>query len=123
MIRQFSNLLPLPVPSTTFPVQSRLLFTAAVVLIWCLALDVQAADSGHAIIAAYERFRSTDLSDVEAGQLLLSELNCQSCHGPLEGRVLPTRKAPVLTKAAERINPEYLLKFLADPQHVKPGTT
>ncbi|MEZ6129690.1 MAG: c-type cytochrome [Planctomycetaceae bacterium] len=76
----------------------------------------------HAIIPGYERFRRDQLSDVDAGRLLISELNCQACHGPLLSASLPARKAPVLTDAASRLTPRFIKEFLNNPQAVKAGT-
>ena len=74
------------------------------------------------IVPAYQRFRADNLNAVDAGRLLISELNCQSCHGTFSGEVLPPRQAPILTKIGERTNAEYLQKFIHDPQALKPGT-
>ena len=35
---------------------------------------------------------------------------------------LPQRQAPILTSVASRVTPEFLKQFIANPQHVKPGT-
>ena len=74
------------------------------------------------VVPAYQRFRADNLNAVDAGRLLISELNCQSCHGTFAGEVLPPRQAPILTKVGERTNAEYLQKFIRDPQALKPGT-
>ncbi len=74
------------------------------------------------VVPAYQRFRADHLNSVDAGRLLISELNCQSCHGTFAGAVLPPRQAPILTKVGERTNAEYLQKFIHDPQALKPGT-
>ena len=74
------------------------------------------------VVPAYQRFRGEQLDAVDAGRLLISELNCQSCHGSFGGEVLPPRQAPILTKIGERTNRDYLQKFIHDPQSLKPGT-
>ncbi|MEP3479462.1 MAG: c-type cytochrome [Fuerstiella sp.] len=74
------------------------------------------------IVPGYERFRAQQLSQVEAGNLLLSELNCTSCHQPSSSSAIPTRSAPVLTDVANRIQPEHLQQYIADPFGTKPGT-
>ena len=79
------------------------------------------ADS-HAIVPGYERFREDKLPPTDAGRLLVSELNCQSCHGKMDNQVLPPRKAPVLTDVGGRVSVDFLKQFLSDPQHSKPGT-
>jgi mono/diheme cytochrome c family protein len=76
----------------------------------------------HVVVPAYERFRDNQLSSTAAGRLLISELNCQSCHGPAMSSALPQRQAPILTSVASRVTPEFLKQFIANPQHVKPGT-
>ncbi len=74
------------------------------------------------VVPAYQRFRGEQLNSVDAGRLLISELNCQSCHGSFGDEVLSPRQAPILTKIGERTNKEYLQKFINDPQSLKPGT-
>ncbi len=81
-----------------------------------------ATAANHVIVPGYERFRGNHLSAVAAGKLLISELNCQSCHGSTLKSALPQRQAPILTNVANRVTPEFLKQFIADPQHVKPGT-
>jgi len=63
---------------------------------------------------------------IEAAKQLVSKdyFNCFSCHqqgdkkpeGPVEGW------APDLTLARQRLNPNWILKWLKDPQKVQPGT-
>ncbi|MCA9051192.1 MAG: c-type cytochrome, partial [Planctomycetaceae bacterium] len=84
--------------------------------------DVAAGTSTHPVVPGYERFREELLSPEAAGMLLISELNCQSCHGRILNEAMPMRKAPILTEVSTRLQPEFLMKFLADPQHTKPGT-
>ena len=59
------------------------------------------------------------------GNLLLGELNCTSCHqaDASLATVIQRKPAPVLDTVGSRVKPQYLLKFLADPQATKPGTT
>ena len=77
-------------------------------------------------VAPFERFYSGDKGDlVAAGELLLGELNCTSCHqadSALDSLVVK-KPAPILDTVGSRVRPHYLLKFLADPQATKPGTT
>ena len=86
-----------------------------------LSLSVQAADT-HVVVPGYERFRAEHLKPADAGRLLVSELNCQSCHGKLATEIVPPRQAPILTNIAQRANAEYIRQFIADPQLHKPGT-
>jgi cytochrome c553 len=62
---------------------------------------------------------------VAAGQLLLGELNCTSCHIAeiSQATAIQKKQAPVLDSITSRVKPHYLLKFLADPQATKPSTT
>ncbi len=77
---------------------------------------------GRTIIPGYERFRGEQLTAVDGGQLLISEMNCQSCHGKLGGEIISSRQAPILTKVGERANADHIRKFIANPQAEKPGT-
>ncbi|HMC27116.1 MAG TPA: PA14 domain-containing protein, partial [Verrucomicrobiae bacterium] len=61
-------------------------------------------------------------SIADRGELLLGELNCIACHqadAATKARLAP-KQAPVLGQ--EAITPQYLRKFLADPQSEKPGS-
>jgi len=84
------------------------------------------AAEAHPVVAGFERFYSADDGDDAAGGLLLAgELNCTSCHAasaPAAALVLP-KQAPILDRVGERVRLDYLRRFLADPQHTKPGTT
>ena len=76
-------------------------------------------------VPGFERFHSTEaLPEVDAGRLLLQELNCLSCHsGAKELTAVAPKKAPVLDEIGSRVRAEWLREFLTDPQRVKPGTT
>src|SRR5262245_54976815 len=75
----------------------------------------------HPIVPGFERFQSgPDAKPAVGGALLLSELNCVSCHatdGPMK------KQAPVLDGIASRAHIEHLRKYIADPHVLKPGTT
>lgn len=82
--------------------------------------------SSHPVVAGFERFFAAAKADAsEGGWLLLSELNCLSCHRPQDEKALNVslRKAPILDGVASRVKPGFMKKFLSDPQAVKPGTT
>ncbi|MCA9060093.1 MAG: c-type cytochrome, partial [Planctomycetaceae bacterium] len=96
-----------------------LLFAACAV---ALPLPSAWCQSNFPVVAGYQRFRP-ELSDVEAGRLLLKELNCQSCHGEFEGLQAAARRAPILTNVAQRVTPAFLREFLANPHTMKPGST
>lgn len=81
-----------------------------------LAVLCAAPLAAHPIVPGFERFPN----DPGAGPLLLSELNCTSCHAA-ENQA--KKQAPVLDAVGTRVRVNHLQKFLADPQRVKPGTT
>ncbi|MED5448104.1 MAG: c-type cytochrome, partial [Planctomycetota bacterium] len=83
------------------------------------------ATTGHPLLPAFERFHTTnDKSPLAGGRLLLSELNCQSCHaGGTSATGVKTKQAPVLDAVGSRVRPEWMLKFLSNPHQVKSGTT
>ena len=84
------------------------------------------AAEAHPRVVPFARFFADASSDaVAGGQLLLGELNCTSCHQPdaLLAAHVVTKPAPILDTVGSRVRPQYLLKFLADPQGTKPGTT
>ena len=95
------------------------LFTTLSLVVICRVL--LAADH-HVVVPGYERFRAEHLNDVTGGRLLISEMNCQSCHGKLGGDTVPPRQAPILTRIGERSNVDHIRKFIANPQSEKPGT-
>jgi hypothetical protein len=88
--------------------------------VWVLALcfcgmlfpTLHGAEENVAVVPAWQRFRAEHLSAEQAGRLLISELNCQSCHGAYAGLSVQPRQAPVLTAAAQRLNPAYVRQFL-----------
>ncbi|MBI2478709.1 MAG: c-type cytochrome, partial [Planctomycetia bacterium] len=84
---------------------------------------VQAID--HPMIPGYERFFSETSGSAAAGELLIGELNCLSCHrteSSIQTRIL-SKQAPILDHVGLRVRPEFLRAYLADPHKVKPGTT
>ena len=97
----------------------------ALVGLLLVATSAAAADAPR--VLGFERFHGgKDLDASAAGQLLLGELNCTSCHQADEALLathINKKKAPILDEVGDRVRPQYLLKFLADPQATKPGTT
>ncbi len=75
---------------------------------------------------AYFDDKKVPREHLEAGRLLVSKdfFNCLSCHqqgdrkpeGPVEGW------APDLNLGRQRLNPNWIVKWLQDPQKVQPGT-
>ncbi len=58
------------------------------------------------------------------GLVLMGEFNCAACHRTDSAKTpIPSKQAPNLAWGSGRIDPNYIERFIADPQHVKPGTT
>jgi cytochrome c553 len=58
------------------------------------------------------------------GNILFNELNCVACHKTDNSHLpFPAKEAPRLGNIGQRVSPEYLFKFLADPHETKPGTS
>ncbi len=66
---------------------------------------------------------SSQLDPELKGQVLIEELNCASCHTGDPGLADRSKKAPRLSEAGSRVNPNYLESFIGDPHGTKPGTT
>lgn len=91
--------------------------------IWVKPRDVL-AESRRPIVPGFERFHGTSPS-VEGGRLLLGELNCVACHKADEKlvRLIQPKQAPILDNVGKRLHPEWMLKYIANPRSVKPGST
>lgn len=90
------------------------------VLIITLALFLElssAAASPH--VVGYERFHSKEPT-AEGGAVLFSELGCASCHGG-SATIVP-RKGPRLIDLSQRIEREWLVEFLKDPEAGREGS-
>ncbi len=58
------------------------------------------------------------------GLVLMDDFQCRVCHRvETAASLVPPKQAPELAWSAGRINPNYMERFIADPLHVKPGTT
>lgn len=94
-------------------------------LLACLAASP--ALSARPVVAGYERFFAAAGEDtaVEAGLLLLNELNCTACHAPPPAWAarLPGRGKIPLAGIGARLAHHALHDFVADPARFKPGTT
>jgi mono/diheme cytochrome c family protein len=67
----------------------------------------------------------TDAETLRVGAELFTKLQCQSCHPT--GAAIPAGKtaedlAPDLRLASQRLRPDWVLQWLADPQKIFPGT-
>ena len=76
-------------------------------------------------VPAYQRLHLEGKHPVEAGSLLLGELNCISCHQVSDAwrKRLPVKTAPILDEVGSRVRPQFVKALLEDPQAAKPGTT
>ena len=68
---------------------------------------------------------ATDEEKLKVGADLFMKLQCTSCHPT--SNVLPAGKAPEdlapnLLLASQRLRPEWILRWLSDPQKIVPGT-
>jgi mono/diheme cytochrome c family protein len=85
-----------------------------------------AASPEHPVVPGFDRIYSIDDAvAVEGGRLLLTELNCVSCH-KAEGNVaklLKPKQAPILDNVGTRVEVAWLQKFLASTHAEKAGTT
>ncbi len=74
----------------------------------------------------FKFLRKTPKGSIEAGRLLVSKdyFDCFKCHqvGDKKPTGPPENWAPDLTKAGRRLNPEWLIRWLKDPQKLEPGT-
>ena len=101
---------------------------AALALILAMVGPLRAQDvtTKAPVVAGFERFfAGAGGSNLEAGRLLIGELNCTSCHRGDEAPLAPVarKQAPILDGLGTRVRVEHLRAFLADPRRTKPGTT
>src|SRR5436190_9996920 len=75
-----------------------------------LAACLPAADVPPRVLGFDRAYTTPDANRVAAGQLLLGELNCTSCHVASEAAAqrIQRKAAPVLDTLATRVKPEYL---------------
>jgi mono/diheme cytochrome c family protein len=70
--------------------------------------------------------RHISRGSMKAGEMLFSEdiYNCWTCHqqGDIKPKGDPASYAPDLKMARERLKPEWISKWLWDPQQLAPGT-
>ncbi len=97
-----------------------------------------AAELNHPRIPGFERFYSgavekhvgdddepIKLDSDTGGRILLSELNCLSCHAADEAtkKLLSPKQAPILDGIGSRVKVEWIRSYLANPHAARPGTT
>ncbi len=92
--------------------------------IWVRPRDIE-AEARRPIVPGFERFHANGGDAAAGGRLLLGELNCTGCHeaGSSYLASLSSKQPPILDAIGERVHPEWLVDFLANPHDVKPGTT
>jgi len=75
------------------------------------------------MVAGFDRFARHDEIDTAAGgRLLISELSCAACHQAKDQDLQP-KLGPKLEGVADRVQHDWIAKYLASPQAAKPGTT
>jgi len=91
--------------------------------IWVLPRDAD-AEARRPIVPGFERFHAAS-GDAAGGLLLMGELGCVKCHAPGDAlaKQVSTKQAPILSQVGNRVRPEWITEFIADPHSVKPGTT
>ncbi len=75
------------------------------------------------ILSVDRHYRGEESKLVEAGEILLTELNCVNCHratGSLASR-FPTAPVPNLQNLAGRIRYDYAEQWISDPHRTKSG--
>jgi len=126
-----------PVASHSRFIGRRQLLSSLKVKVLCLVASVAlisaavaplrgAAAPAPPLVIGFERFPATNNAGlIEAGELLLGELNCVACHRAerdAAARIL-AHQGPVLDGVGSRVAADFLSRWLATPETVKPGTT
>ena len=71
------------------------------------------------VVVGFDRFHAAQPT-AEGGRLLFNELGCANCHGGETG--LPPRRGPDLNGVTQRVQAEWLRRFLANPSAAHEGT-
>lgn len=88
-----------------------------------VAIGAHSKAESPPFVAGFERFaRHGDLSLVDAGDLLVSELSCVACHESANGKFVP-KLGPTLVGTANRFSAKWLREYLDNPGGKKSGTT
>ncbi|WP_166830968.1 PA14 domain-containing protein [Thalassoroseus pseudoceratinae] len=91
--------------------------------VWAFSLALNGCFGWSLVVSAAEPASLVVGWDPTDGHVLLGELNCLACHKTGEDFALPvTKDAPNLKTVGQRVTPQYLTRYLADPQEIKPGT-
>jgi mono/diheme cytochrome c family protein len=100
-------------------------FLMSGVLVFFSAAASTAADTPPRVLGYERAYVAPNANFGAAGQLLLGELNCTACHTATDTSAtqIQRKSPPILDTVTSRVRPEYLQRFLDDPQAAKPGTT
>lgn len=89
-------------------------------LLVAVVISVSAIADATPLVVGFERFHS-DAPTAEGGALLFSELGCANCHGG--SSVAVPRQGPNLVDLGQRVNREWIVKFLKNPESGRKGTS
>lgn len=92
--------------------------------IWIVPRDAD-REARRPRIPGFERFHAMSNEATAGGSLLVGELGCVNCHiasADLKQR-FDSKIAPRLSEVGARVQPAWMMKFIADPHGVKPGST
>jgi len=92
---------------------------SAIALLCSLAVSLS-SEAAHPFVPGLAG--NVQMAPQLTGKVLLSELGCTACHTSSE-RTLAAKPGPDLSSVGARVAGEHLLKFIAEPSAVKPGTT
>lgn len=88
-----------------------------------LSVTALFADQAVPFVVGFERFaRHQDITDNEAGALLIAELSCTACH-PSKDRLLEPKRGPRLDGVGNRLRNQWVQQFVEHPRAMRGGTT
>jgi mono/diheme cytochrome c family protein len=81
--------------------------------------------AGRVSIDAASAKTASDALSVQRGRVLLNKFGCVNCHTGRESlsASVPPLEGPLLGGAHNRMDPDWMLKWIMSPQEVKPGTS
>jgi cytochrome c2 len=85
--------------------------------------SLRSAETAPHFVAGFERLgRHDEIESETAGRLLLSELSCTACHAS-DDPDLKSKRGPKLDGAGNRLQHDWIARFISNPNKAKPGTT
>ncbi len=88
-----------------------------------LLASVLAASPAQADSIRYFRTDTPEfLASAKLGKQLFQAYQCLKCHVVAGRSLTPEVNAPDLSLAKERLDPDWIVKWLIDPQKLQPGT-